>query len=616
MSFLEAFKSRILMEYKADVEQAKRAVRDLAGEQKKAAQQAVQGVEDQVKAHEQLAGKIAATAAVVGGAIAIGVAGFAKYEQTMRLTGATAGANMARLRDASRGLLTDLDLMAVAADGMNGRWRLTSSELETVFGAAVQLERDGFGPLKEIVQKLGEAVKKGEIDPLKELGVAYDETLAKTDKRAAALQALAQLSGEAAKGTAAETEAMRAHAVGFKNAVDQIATAIGALVNSLGPLIGLMSEAVQGWAIIVDTVVGTSTPAQGAAAKDLFEGRQLNFITGDGGELRFGANQAGLRKLFNATTYFLEGQQIDHRADMERKWIEEQRAKEAAAVDEERRVRLHRQKLAIEAQKRRFNGTGVADVKRGGRRQPMDPGPSGWDDLEGDLALGGYKLEELGATVAAKLAAQSAVTYDKGSAVGQFGQEGQGFNTYDQGPTILERMFGDKTEFDAYATAWTTISDVALSAYDAMVSGSMSAGKAIRQALAGAIHGIGRKMFMRGLEETAEGTVSLFTNPAAAPAHFGGAALFFAGAAIAGAVANQVAPGTTAGTSSGAPSTGAVAAGFGRGGGGAASQPLERTIVLGAGYDDETARQRAAKFARAQRTATAYERQSRGVAYQ
>ena len=67
-----------------------------------------------------------------------------------------------------------------------------------------------------------------------------------------------------------------------------------------------------------------------------------------------------------------------------------------------------------------------------------------------------------------------------------------------------------------------------------MVSGSMSAGKAIRQALAGAIHGIGRKMFMRGLEETAEGTVSLFTNPAAAPAHFGGAALFFAGAAIAG----------------------------------------------------------------------------------
>ena len=132
--------------------------------------------------------------------------------------------------------------------------------------------------------------------------------------------------------------------------------------------------------------------------------------------------------------------------------------------------------------------------------------------------------------------------------------------------TVLERMFGPLEEFDAYAESFGMLTGAATSAYDALVEGNMSAGDAMKAFLKDAIKGLGSRMLIRALEETAEGVASLASplTAAAAPAHFKAAGLFAAGAVTAGLVASRMGGG-----------------GGGGGGGGSASASLPRDMGTG-----------------------------------
>jgi uncharacterized phage infection (PIP) family protein YhgE len=131
--------------------------------------------------------------------------------------------------------------------------------------------------------------------------------------------------------------------------------------------------------------------------------------------------------------------------------------------------------------------------------------------------------------------------------------------------TVLERMFGPLEEFDAYAESFGMLAGAATSAYDALVEGNMSAGDAMKAFLKDAIKGLGSRMLIRALEETAEGVASLASplTAAAAPAHFKAAGLFAAGAVTAGLVASR------------------MGGGGGGGGGGSASASLPRDMGTG-----------------------------------
>lgn len=121
----------------------------------------------------------------------------------------------------------------------------------------------------------------------------------------------------------------------------------------------------------------------------------------------------------------------------------------------------------------------------------------------------------------------------------------------------LSRVVGPIEEFDAYQTAFATIQGSMTAAYDAIVEGNMSAGQAVSAFLKQAIKGFGQQMLVRALQETAEGFASLAFGPlggASASMHFKAAALFGAGAAVAGAIAGNI------GTGSGASTGGATAA--------------------------------------------------------
>ena len=131
--------------------------------------------------------------------------------------------------------------------------------------------------------------------------------------------------------------------------------------------------------------------------------------------------------------------------------------------------------------------------------------------------------------------------------------------------TVLEGMFGPIEEFDAYAEGFSMLSGAATAAYDALVDGNVSAGAAMKAFLRESIKGLGSRMLMRSLEETAEGIAALSSplTAAAAPAHFAAAKMFAVGAVTAGVIASQ------------------MGGGGGGGGGGGASASLPRDMGTG-----------------------------------
>ena len=611
--------STVTLEYKANVEQAKAALRDLSGEQKKNAQAAVTGLEDQIKAHERLASKITLGIGIAAGAVALGIQGFKKYEEATRLGAASAGADMDRLRTASHGLLTDMELMGVAAEAMNGRFKLTSEELETVLGAAVALEARGIMPLSEATQKLGEAVRKGEIDPLKELGIAYDENLAKTDKRGAAMKALSTLSAEAARGTLSETEAIRAHGVEFRNAMDRIQQAIGSLVVAMEPLISaaadlvsIVGEAASGWATIINTVAGTGG---GPAAYGDDYGGDFNgtttFRDANGSWVNFNS-------LFTGTTATAQSSVYAERAK--------------AAADEKARLadmgemaRRRREKTNYEKRKaEQDRSAGVGNKPRtGGGGFELDAivlDGSQWIPIETvdtlidqmvQARLAELPFGALGTEASDALAGSAPTTrgYMAGSAVGSMGLGRMGVRLK-EGPSFMERMLGPVSEIDRYATAWSTFTDAATAGYMALVTGSESAGAAMKRVIAQSVAAEGSRMLVLALREGAMAVASLAGgNFAAAGSHALAAAKFGAGAAIAGVVANQLGGGA-AGASAGAGASTPAGVTAGSEGG-----PITRNYIIGDSFGFETPRSQAARFALAERRTRMYEAPTEGVAY-
>jgi len=599
MGLFGDIKSRVILEYKADTEQAKQKLRELTGEQKKQAQAAVQGIEDQIKAHETLAGKITLGVGIAAGAIAIGIQGFKKYEEATRLSAATAGVSMDKLRTASHGLLTDMELMGVAAQGMNGRFALSSNEMETVLGAAVQLQRQGLMPLGEAAQKLGEAVKKGEIDPLKELGIAYDENLARTDKKAAALKALSSLSQQAAGTYQTETEAIQAHGKAFEDSIDRINIAIGALVAKLEPLLNITAE-------LLGLIAG-KPGKYGTAALNMLDNREQRakwakedrdfwHSVGVGSDSEYDTFGQMFRSLGLGAPITVENMPAGY---MPPKPGQARRGRGKRKTPES----YLKRGLDYLADFAPEPGTYEYELAQTYIAQQLNPNA-------------GLNFGPLGTGASDALAA-SASPYGALSGIGGANADALAAmmgTEYAKQPTITERLFGTPEEIDGYRTAWSGLTDTMLAGYDAMVSGSESVGSAMKKALGGAIQATGRKMFIRSLEETAEGVAALFLNPAAAGQHFAAAALFGAGSVAAGVAARELgAGGSTGGGVS--RSAGASASGVGLGGGAMQPAPINRTFIIGDSYADEDPRTQRRRFGERIRRARATESDAEGTRY-
>jgi hypothetical protein len=619
------------------------AMFELEGKQKKAAQQRlfllnerlkgeqtglaglIKAENDAVKAtvdaagkraevHENFAKKLALGLGIAGAATALGIAGFKKYEESSRLTAASAGANMDALREATRGLMTDLELMQVAAAGMNGKWALSSIELENVLGAARALELKGIAPLSEAAMKLGEAVKKGEVEPLKELGIVYDEHLAKTDKRAAAMKALADLSAESARTATTETEAVRQHGIEFRNAVDGIVSSIGALVVALGPLLDMAGALINTVAIALGELTGSN--ATGGTWKEEYDWQQGNTLV----TLRSGRQT-------DASNFFL-----NLAADAQEEFLLAQ-ARQRQEADWRTGAAARRASLNLGIRSEPISEEEMAAIRRKAAEPSRRGGGRGYElsyaestattgFMSGRSAMNALGiLGDLGGSIAGNVGNELAIFGD------DFGGRYAGESAVkdllpdvipDKGPTLLERVFGPREDFDLYATGLTTLKDATLEVYGALVTGSEDTSKALKRVIGTAILAKGSEMMAESLFYAAKAVGYLATGnlPGAATAGLA-AGKFAAGAVVAGALARSLGAnekggwgGRPADPAPGAASgVGLGGVGFGNGG------SITRNYYIGDSFGSETPRSQAARFRLMSKEADRYRREADGTQF-
>jgi hypothetical protein len=576
---------KVGLKYEVDITQAKAGLRELTGEQKKNAQAAVQGLEDQKKAHEQTMKAITIGFGIAAGAIAIGAASWKSYAEQTRLSAATVGMDIGRLRAASHGLVTDMDLMRVAAESMNGRWKLSSEEMEKVLGAAVEVERRGLAPLSVAIDKLGEALKKGEVDPLKELGIVYDESVAKIDKRRAALDALGRASRSAAEGAESEAESLRRAATDAENYYNRAKQGAGQFAM----------ETVAGFVIIGDAIGDMGSALKDWATYDLTfaEIAMQGFVARGWAEVD--RNAAQIRKRIaeiDAATA-----EVNRRRAEDEGWVDYKSGKQVEA-----------QRNAAQAQKDRFNARSAANKRSGGGGSSGDTG--GYSDMLGRLG----NRARLGLAIGEQRANEDAAIMEAARGLfDQLGSVGDALSSTGddlladsnvvgtKAPSFMEKLLGPVDEIHGYTDAWGTFTQAATAGYMALVSGSESAGAAMKKIIAQSIAAEGSRMLIMALREGAEAVAELAKgNFASAGTHALAAAKFGAGAAIAGVVANQLGGG--GGASAGA---GASASGIGLGGGSSQPAPINRFYVIGDSYGVESPRSQNLRFRASERAALA-----------
>lgn len=163
--------------------------------------------------------------------------------------------------------------------------------------------------------------------------------------------------------------------------------------------------------------------------------------------------------------------------------------------------------------------------------------------------------------------------------------------------SAMEKIVGPIEQFDAYATAFGMVSDAASSAYEAIVTGSESAGAAIKRVIGGEVMALGKSMLVHSLQEGAWAIAELARgNLPSAATHGKAAALFLAGSVAAGVVASQLGAGGSSSVGRGnsyaaAGIGGGGGANYGNGGGGGGSQ-VPVYVVLGDSFGYESERSR------------------------
>lgn len=175
MGIFDAITGSVIMKYKVETDQAKAKIRELSGEQKKAAKEAAEALEKQGKSAESMASQYAKGAAVIVAGFALARDGVKQMREESRLSAGAAGVDIDALSDSWDGLKTRMDLLAFAQAGHQGAWKLTTAQLERVTAGMRALEAKGF-ETGEVFDKFTEVIKKGKLEGLDDFGLSLQST--------------------------------------------------------------------------------------------------------------------------------------------------------------------------------------------------------------------------------------------------------------------------------------------------------------------------------------------------------------------------------------------------------------------------------------------------------
>lgn len=287
------FAAQVLVTYKGDTKDLSKKMRGLKGDEKKLAKvrkEAMEEANSGIEGHIGVIGR--ATIAV--GALAATWFGASKamrlWAKDSQLHAAAAGVSIDGLRKASHGLLTEQQLLTVAAAAMNGQFQGTQKELESVVGGITQLVHEG-NDLEQLVQVLGKSLQENGVEELQQFGIqvrdvtgaiAVKGTEAARDTLLGAMEELdAKFVGiksdEAVKSLNEVEDATRDLGVAFGWAANEVASGILNITDNIRELAFLMQDDDSAYRYVIDLIgAGPSMAAigKGERARRLAEAQK------------------------------------------------------------------------------------------------------------------------------------------------------------------------------------------------------------------------------------------------------------------------------------------------------------------------------------------------------
>lgn len=275
--------AQTLLQFRADTSQARGEIKKLAGEERKAAEETLAANERRNASYESIAAgltKLNAAMAVVSTGVSFAADAWKTYDEMQDLAGAKGAISIEGLRKASRGLKTDMELLKLAAVSQNTTFKLSQSSLEQATRAMRTFEEAGYDGAR-VQAALENAIKKGSIEPLKELGVNLELAKDATGRYNQLLDVLAEKSAAAGDAELSRGDKMKQSVVAYQNAITDLKSAVGELVVSFQPLIGTIADVAAGLASIVKALPREVMLLIGAAVAGKGVGMALDWMATD-----------------------------------------------------------------------------------------------------------------------------------------------------------------------------------------------------------------------------------------------------------------------------------------------------------------------------------------------
>jgi hypothetical protein len=636
----------VLARYEANIDQAKAKVKELSGEQKKAAKEAAEAYKAQGEAWKKHVGDFAKGAAAITAGYLVAKNGLQAMREEQRLLAGSAGVDIDGLSKAWGGLRTQVELMTFAQAGHQGAWKLTSAQLEQVTAGMRALEAKGNDSQK-VFERFTEVLHKGKLEGLDEFGLSLKSTGNQSEDLTILMNALGREVLDVGGNFAKTGDAAQRSIVKMEDGLSRLRITAGKAANAfldLGVAIG------QGLGRLVygDLPEDNGPGGKASAYAEKFRARRGFNVrsTFDRGR---NSDESSLYSIFdnNFSGTDAAGQRLATFSSAVRQGMigrgplatasPEEFAKMVAGMPEDwqaidpflaKRVDELSVKLTD-----RFNTVGVDAAKgilhgfknaldrnkrttgggrgRGSRRSASDDAPTFFDSIvDTGSAFGGFLQDTANANMAAAAAesqrfgdAQSAYRDQMSQrfADAQMVQDIEAGRTslaQQQEQSFLERTFGKLEEFDKYAAGFATLKGAVTDGFAAWIEGSESVGAAVRKSVAQSLGAYAIEMAGMAVVSAANGVYHLL-NPLTAAQGAGelwAAAKYGAAAGALGYMAKELGGGSK--------SSGVASSAAGVGGRGPSNDNRTSAVVIvGDPLGDDSPRERQRRTRRAMRAA-------------
>lgn len=489
-----------------------------------------------------------------------------EWGKDLRLEATTAGINIDRLSESLHGLVEEDTLREFAAKAANGALKLSQQQLEQMSEAALALTSRGYD-LTESLHKLEDAAVTGRMRGLHELGIEVEEGASKFEtmrNMTAELGRVIREVGPHIDNQADKVDQLAAKwADAWKNVKNYSAAAMGSLMESDAWSLGAKFGAAVLGGDLTGGVAGAIPGLDGGLVSRLLQESHEKFNALKLQNYRAGTADRALAALRESQLIEMPDLNVG-RSEAERRKMAEEAARNAARSTLRGAIR---------------SGGNLQSV--GGRDREM---ANFFTDYSLGTAADTTMYNEYGVPQGEQQLLEQVTgqqnTRDWMSRIGEINRR--------QG--VLTSMFGSVDEINGFAVAFNSLGTAVNSAMSAWISGSMTAGQAIKKGIGDALGGVASQMAIESLKHGAFAIGNLaFGNAAGAATHAAAAAAFGAGAIAAAAAARQLGGNVGAQAKVGGGGAGAYAGGSY--GGSSQGASGSRTIVyVGGAWSNDSAR--------------------------